>query len=185
MRAKLRTQNSQPQETRLTHRHGRKRPEPSSEPVRMCIGCRRRAPQRVLMRLGLDPEAGFGLAQRPRSGRGAYVCPELRCLQRAIHKGGIGRALRSAAPFPTPPEIVHRASMMLRSRLERLSTDPGAATARAGIEALLAELESVLGLIEPGIPGTRQPVDVASGGGKVSHRAQTERPKGGPASAHG
>lgn len=151
----------------------------------MCVSCRRRAPQEALLRLGTGPEGVIDLALRPRQGRGAYVCPQWRCLQKAVQKGAMGRALRSAATPPPPQEIARRARAILERRLARLDADPGAAESRAPLRALLAALGEVPDPGEPRDPGSRLPVDAASGASKVSHRAQTERRKGGPASAHG
>ena len=54
------------------------------DPVRSCLACRRRAPQRTLVRLAVvdgalrvDPEARLG-------GRGAYVCGSPPCIEDAL-----------------------------------------------------------------------------------------------------
>jgi predicted RNA-binding protein YlxR (DUF448 family) len=38
--------------------------------------------------------------ERRRAGRGAYVCPETPCIERALGAGGLGRVLRRDIPDP-------------------------------------------------------------------------------------
>jgi uncharacterized protein len=81
-------------------------------PIRTCVGCRRSRPQgefvRVVRRPGggveLDASSALG---RPTgdaragvraAGRGAYLCPEQRCVDRAMRSGGLRRALRYEGP---------------------------------------------------------------------------------------
>ena len=66
-----------------------------STPIRTCVGCRERQPQATLLRVrrlghgALVPAARRGQAAR---GRSAYLCPDRRCLDRAIKRGGLRRA---------------------------------------------------------------------------------------------
>jgi uncharacterized protein len=67
----------------------------AAAPVRMCVACRRRRPQHELVRLAAGP-AGVRLDLAGNlPGRGAYVCPEDGCVERARKRGGapIRRAL--------------------------------------------------------------------------------------------
>jgi predicted RNA-binding protein YlxR (DUF448 family) len=61
-------------------------------PVRTCVGCGRKAPQAELVRF----VARAGKLERSRSGggRGAYLCPQESCFERALRRNGFGRALR-------------------------------------------------------------------------------------------
>ncbi|HXH34613.1 MAG TPA: YlxR family protein [Plantibacter sp.] len=67
------------------------------EPVRTCVGCRRREPRSVLLRV----VAGDGVlvadpaAQLP--GRGAWVHPDVRCVEQAVQRRAFTRALRLAS----------------------------------------------------------------------------------------
>lgn len=65
-----------------------------SEPVRMCVGCRAREPQRQLLRLVWDAAAAQVVvdAGRRLPGRGVYLHPE--CAERVLRNAGIGRGLR-------------------------------------------------------------------------------------------
>jgi predicted RNA-binding protein YlxR (DUF448 family) len=63
----------------------------SSDPIRTCVGCGRKAPQSELYRF----VAGDGTLQSgPRaSGRGAYTCRRLACFERAVARRSFARAL--------------------------------------------------------------------------------------------
>jgi uncharacterized protein len=66
-------------------------------PMRTCLGCRRRRAKRELVRLARRPDgivvvdtAGTG------PGRGAYVCGEPECVERALKAGRLAHAFRAA-----------------------------------------------------------------------------------------
>ncbi|MFI5045727.1 MAG: YlxR family protein, partial [Acidimicrobiia bacterium] len=63
-------------------------------PRRTCVGCRRIAAPRELVSVR---RAGDELAVGPGPGRGAWLCAEHpgACLDLAVKRGGLGRALRS------------------------------------------------------------------------------------------
>ena len=64
----------------------------SSEPVRTCAGCGRKAPQRELVRFAsVDGALTPG---RLLPGRGVYTCPRLVCFERASARNGFARVLR-------------------------------------------------------------------------------------------
>ncbi len=68
-------------------------------PVRMCTGCKEHLPKRELVRVVRTPEGEVVLdTGGKRSGRGAYVCPKLSCLQKARKSRAIERVL--ACPIP-------------------------------------------------------------------------------------
>ena len=64
-----------------------------SVPVRTCVGCRRRAPQRALVRFAVV--AGRLEAGRTLPGRGAYMCRSRACLEAAQQRRAFARALRA------------------------------------------------------------------------------------------
>lgn len=63
------------------------------EPTRTCLGCRRRRPKRELVRLvrGADGNVSVEAAG---PGRGAYVCRDPECLERALKPGRLAHAFR-------------------------------------------------------------------------------------------
>ncbi|MBN6190055.1 YlxR family protein [Microbacterium sufflavum] len=71
------------------------------DPVRMCVGCRTRAPRSALLRvvsqnntLVLDERAVL-------PGRGAWVHPTQECMDAALRRRAFGRALRVSATLDT------------------------------------------------------------------------------------
>ena len=64
-------------------------------PERTCVGCRRRRGQDELMRLVAD-HGRVVEARRGAPGRGAYLCPEVRCLEAADKRRAFARAFRGS-----------------------------------------------------------------------------------------
>ena len=62
-------------------------------PTRTCLGCRRRRPKHEMLRLvrRADGHVDFDGAAH---GRGAYVCSDAECLERALKPGRLGYAFR-------------------------------------------------------------------------------------------
>ncbi|MEP7161180.1 MAG: YlxR family protein [Dermatophilaceae bacterium] len=77
-------------------------------PVRMCVGCRGRGIRSQLLRfVAVHSSDGFVLAldsQRSMPGRGAWLHPDLDCLDLAVRRRAFGRALRVAL-FLDPVEV--------------------------------------------------------------------------------
>lgn len=79
-----------------------------SEPVRTCVACRTRRPQRALVRLRRRSDGVVVPAVgRHVRGRSAYLCPSHPCFERAIRRRALERALGSArsAPRVLGPEL--------------------------------------------------------------------------------
>jgi hypothetical protein len=78
-------------------------------PLRTCVGCRGRTSKSDLLRVvavagGVGPETAAMLAPDRRGrlpGRGAYVHPDLRCLDLAERRRAFPRALRLPGPLDT------------------------------------------------------------------------------------
>jgi predicted RNA-binding protein YlxR (DUF448 family) len=72
------------------------RPVARREPERTCVGCRQTAPKRSLLRVVRSSEQ----IVRPdpsgsAAGRGAYVHRDVGCVDLALRRGGMARALRA------------------------------------------------------------------------------------------
>ena len=71
-----------------------------TEPIRTCIACGRKGPQRELVRY-VAPE---GLLRRDETGRapgrGAYTCARPVCFERAAARRAFSRALRRNVTIP-------------------------------------------------------------------------------------
>ena len=81
-------------------------------PMRQCLGCREMKPKRELIRVVRSPEGEISLDFRGKAnGRGAYVCPNVDCLKKAIR----AKALERAFAAQIPEEVYDR----LREEMER------------------------------------------------------------------
>ncbi|MDR1386103.1 MAG: YlxR family protein [Propionibacteriaceae bacterium] len=73
-----------------------------ADPVRTCVGCRRRCPAAELVRLAWDPATGQVCwdEARQRPGRGAWLHRREDCLRAAVKRGGLARTLRQRLSAP-------------------------------------------------------------------------------------
>ncbi len=68
--------------------------KPKKIPMRMCVGCREMKPKKELIRVVRAPDGSVSMdpvGKKP--GRGAYVCRNAACLQRAIKQRQLERQL--------------------------------------------------------------------------------------------
>ena len=71
-------------------------------PQRQCVGCRTMKDKKALVRIVKTPEGEICVdATGKKSGRGAYICPDAQCLQKARKS----RALERAFSAPMPDEV--------------------------------------------------------------------------------
>lgn len=96
----------------------RKGPRPKHVPERMCISCRERSAKRSLVRIVRTPEGNVEIdLTGKRNGRGAYLCEQPACWERALTSQSLARALKTelsteaiaslrsfAATLPVPVE---------------------------------------------------------------------------------
>jgi len=83
-------------------------------PQRTCIGCRSVRPKRELVRIVRTPDGTVEIDPTgKKSGRGAYVCPDAVCLDKAMKS----KVLAAALHMQIPEDVVER----LRKGLEDLS----------------------------------------------------------------
>ena len=72
---------------------------PRRTPARMCVACRTSRPKRELRRIVRTPARDVVFDPTGRlAGRGAYVCQDAACLDIAIKKGALARALETPLP---------------------------------------------------------------------------------------
>ncbi len=68
-------------------------------PMRQCLGCREMKPKRELVRVVRSPEGTVSLDPKGKAnGRGAYLCPNMDCLKKAIRSKTLARALEAEIP---------------------------------------------------------------------------------------
>lgn len=72
---------------------------PKKIPLRQCLGCREMKPKKELLRVARTPEGEVLLDFRGKApGRGAYVCHDKACLQKAIKSKALERAFEVKIP---------------------------------------------------------------------------------------
>jgi predicted RNA-binding protein YlxR (DUF448 family) len=80
-------------------------------PQRMCVGCREIKPKKELIRIVRTPQESIEVDPTgKKSGRGAYICPQVACLQKASKEKRLEKALQR----PVSREIYN----MLEQRLK-------------------------------------------------------------------
>ncbi len=68
-------------------------------PVRQCMGCNEHKPKTELLRVVRSPEEEISLDfTGKRSGRGAYICRDIKCLKRARKSRRIDKILECDIP---------------------------------------------------------------------------------------
>ena len=81
-------------------------------PERMCTGCKVHKPKKELIRVVKAPDGEISVDfHGKKSGRGAYVCNDISCLEKAIKTRQLERAFSCAIPA----EIVEK----LREELKK------------------------------------------------------------------
>ena len=74
-------------------------------PMRQCVGCRESKDKRELVRVVRTPEGEVKIDRTGKmNGRGAYLCNDVGCLQKAGRNKGLERALK----LNIPEEIIIR-----------------------------------------------------------------------------
>ena len=68
-------------------------------PQRQCMGCRERRSKREMIRVVRSPEGDVSLDfGGKKNGRGAYLCPNMECLKKAIRSKSLDRSLEVTIP---------------------------------------------------------------------------------------
>lgn len=69
---------------------------PKKTPMRMCVACREMRPKKELVRVVRTPEGAVTMDRTGRAnGRGAYLCPSVACLNKAVKSKALERALET------------------------------------------------------------------------------------------
>ncbi len=81
-------------------------------PQRMCVGCREMKNKRELIRVVKTPEGEITIDNSGKmNGRGAYICPNADCLQKAVKSKGLERAFKQ--------QITQEVLLSLKERLSQ------------------------------------------------------------------
>ena len=74
-------------------------PKVKKIPMRQCLGCNEHKPKGELLRVVRSPEGEISLDFTGRkSGRGAYLCRDVKCLKRARKSGRVESTLEVSIP---------------------------------------------------------------------------------------
>lgn len=68
--------------------------KPRKIPMRQCLGCNEHKPKAELIRIVRSPEGEVSLdLTGKKSGRGAYICRDLKCLRKVRKSGRVAHSL--------------------------------------------------------------------------------------------
>ena len=75
-------------------------------PLRKCTGCQEMKPKKELIRIVRTDEGEYKLdATGKMQGRGAYICPNVECLEKAHKSRGLERSFKTAVPQSVYEEL--------------------------------------------------------------------------------
>ena len=81
-------------------------------PLRMCVGCREMKNKKELLRIVRTPDGNIEIDQSgKKSGRGAYICSQLDCLQQALKS----KSLQKALEHDIPDEVIEKLKQQLQN----------------------------------------------------------------------
>jgi len=100
-------------------------------PERTCIGCRRTFKKDEVVRLIAGPEGIIIDYREKLPGRAAYVCPRAECIQTAVIKDNLSRALHVKMRAPSAPELIEHLTGNIKEKIRSLI----AMAAKAGMLA--------------------------------------------------
>ena len=68
-------------------------------PMRKCVGCGEMKSKKEMIRILKTETEGFVVdATGRKNGRGAYLCPNMECFQKAVKNKGLERSFKMAVP---------------------------------------------------------------------------------------
>ena len=140
-----------------TRRQERAKKSSETGTERTCVGCRTRHAGEDLLRCVALPAPGdkgeeamtIAIDWSGRApGRGVYVSPSTSCVQRALHKGGFQRSLRSRLVLPEAEAFLHEMRDGLRRLMgQRLSLARRAGSVVSGEARVMSCLKQDKGLL--------------------------------------
>ena len=75
-------------------------------PMRTCIGCQYKKPKKEMIRIIRTPDGKIEIDKTgKKSGRGAYLCGNIECLDIALRKNNLNRSLKQDIPLQTIDEL--------------------------------------------------------------------------------
>ncbi len=92
------------------------------QPERTCIGCRGVFKKRDVVRIVAGPDGALIDYREKLPGRAAYVCPRPACIDKALMKGNLSRALRLGVSPPSREVFTARLADAVREKVKSLLT---------------------------------------------------------------
>lgn len=75
-------------------------------PVRTCIGCKGKKTKKEMIRIIRTPDGKIEIDKTgKKSGRGAYLCGNVKCLDIAFRENSLNKSLKQDIPLPTLDEL--------------------------------------------------------------------------------
>ena len=75
-------------------------------PMRTCIGCQFKRPKKEMIRIIRTPDGEIEIDKTgKKSGRGAYLCDNIECLDAALKKNNLKKSLKQDIPLKTLDEL--------------------------------------------------------------------------------
>jgi len=75
-------------------------------PVRTCISCKCKKPKKEMIRIIRTPDGKIEIDKTgKKSGRGAYLCGDVKCLDIAFRENSLNKSLKQDVPQQTLDEL--------------------------------------------------------------------------------
>ena len=75
-------------------------------PIRTCIGCQCKKPKKEMVRIIRTPEGNIEIDETgKKSGRGAYICGNVKCLDIAFRENSLKKSFKEDIPLKTLDEL--------------------------------------------------------------------------------
>ena len=75
-------------------------------PVRTCIGCKCKKPKKEMIRIIRTPDGKIEIDKTgKKSGRGAYLCGDVKCLDIAFRENNLNKSLKQDIPMKTLEDL--------------------------------------------------------------------------------
>ena len=75
-------------------------------PVRTCIGCKGKKPKKEMIRIIRTPDGKIEIDKTgKKSGRGAYLCGNVKCLDAAFRENSLNKSLKQDIPLVMLDEL--------------------------------------------------------------------------------
>lgn len=75
-------------------------------PIRTCIGCKGKKTKKEMIRIIRTPDGKIEIDKTgKKSGRGAYLCGNVKCLDIAFRENSLNKSLKQDIPLPILDEL--------------------------------------------------------------------------------